>query len=197
MGAIPFDKFEEKPIQKGKHWRNNFDSNYLRVYWLEGKPRIVTITAVAKLKSSNRTESKEQLLITLAEAPKKWAANVTNCSMIESLTGKTDPTEWIGTRIELYQTKTRDPKGQIVDCIRVREELPAAGAKTEQPKYRQEVNEYVSLLKAAESPADLGAIEDKLAEDNELTPEETQLITKWLRATEAKLAKQAAEKGAQ
>lgn len=195
MGAIPFDKFDEKPAQKGKHWREAFDSRYLRVFWLAGKDRIVTITGVGYLKSSNRSESKEQLLITLAEAPKKWAANVTNCSMIEALTGKSDPTEWIGTRLTLYVTKTRDPKGQIVDCIRVREELPAANAKTEKPKWRQEVSQYIDRMAKATTVSDLSPIEDQLAEDNELTAEETQFLVAQLKRRDAQLAKQAEEKG--
>jgi hypothetical protein len=173
MAQTPFDKYEESELKPGGHWRNNFDSRYLRVFWLAGKPRIVTITAVAKLKSSNKRDSKTQLLITLAEAEKRWAANVTNCTIIEMLSGKTDPTEWVGLRITLYPTKTRDPSGAMVDCIRVREELPAAGAKTEKPKHRQEVAQYLDAMKRATSLDDMTKIMDRVVEDNELTAEET------------------------
>lgn len=176
MGQTPFNKYEEQTLVQGKHWRENFDSRYLRHFWLAGKPRIVTITAVAKLKSSNKNESKLQLLITLAEAEKKWASNVTNCQIIEMLTGKSDPTEWVGTRLTLYPTKTRDPSGQMVDCIRVREELPASSEKTERPKHRQEVSQYLHEMKAAKNTGDLVLIADKLAEDNELTRDETALL---------------------
>lgn len=172
----PFNKFDERPVPKGRHWREAFDSRYLRVFWLSGKPRIVTITAVQSLKSSNKNESKEQLLISLAEVDKKWAANVTNCTMIEALTGKSDPTEWIGTRLELYPTKTRDPKGAIVDCIRVREQLPAAGAKTEAPKWRQEVSQYLQEMKDAVTDQTLRDIRGRIVEDNDLTGEETPVL---------------------
>jgi len=173
---IPFDKFEERPMPKGKHWREAFDSRYLRHFWLGGKPRIVTIARVEELKSSNKRESKKQLLISLAEAEKKWAANVTNCGIIEMLTGKTDPNDWVGVRIELYPTKTRDPSGQMVDCIRVREELPADGRKTEKPKYRQEVSQYLHEMRdAADLPA-LVPIGGAIAEDAALTPEEKEFL---------------------
>ena len=186
-GKMPFDRFEEKPLPRGKHWREAFDSRYLRVYWLAGKPRIVTIKAVEMLKSSNKRESKQQLLITLDEAEKKWAINVTNAGTIEMLTGKSDPNEWVGVRIELYVTKTRDPSGQIVDCIRVREELPAADRKTEKPKHRQEVSQYLHEMKEA---ADLQAcipVADRIAEDNDLSAEETQLLLDALKKRRGQL----------
>lgn len=177
MSQTPFDKFEEKPLPPDtKHWRNAFDSRYLRVFWLNGRKRIVTIAKVETLKSSNKRDSKLQLLITLAEADKKWAANVTNCGIIEMLTGKADPREWVGTRIELYPTKTRDPSGNMVDCIRVMEELPASEARTEKPKFRQEVSQYLARMKDAAVIADLVPIADNIAEDNDLTAEETQFL---------------------
>lgn len=181
MSKTPFDKFDELPVQPGKHWREAFDTRYLRVFWLAGKKRIVTITAVGELKSSNKRESKKQLLITLAEAEKKWAANVTNCGIIEMLTGESDPTKWVGARIELYPTKTRDPSGAIVDCIRVSEQLPATSARTEKPKYRQEVSQYLALMKDAADLDALSPIADKVAEDNDLSADETQLLLAGLK----------------
>lgn len=172
----PFDTFEERPAQRGKHWREGFDSRYLRVFWLGGKPRIVTITKVEQLVSSNKKESKTQWLFTLAESPKKWAINITNCQMIEALTGKSDPFDWVGVRIELYPTKVMDPKRQLVDAIRVRDQLPAAGAKTEAPKWRQEVSQYLQEMKDAVTDQTLRDIRGRIVEDNDLTGEETPVL---------------------
>ena len=176
----PFNEFDEQPIPKGRHWRDNFDSRYLRVFWLAGKKRIVTITGVQKLKSSNKKESKTQLLISLAEAEKKWASNVTNCSTIEMLTGKTDPSEWVGFKIELYPTKTRDPNGQLVDCIRVSDQLPPQNAVSNKPKHRQEVSAYLHEMKAATDLQQCIPIADRIAEDNDLSSDETDTLLKAL-----------------
>jgi hypothetical protein len=177
MSQTPFDKFEERPVPKDlKHWRNAFDSRYLRHFWLNGKPQIVTIAKVEMLKSSNKRDSKQQLLVSLAEAEKKWAINVTNCGIIESLSKTSDPNGWIGLRIELYVTKTRDPSGAMVDCIRVRDQLPAEGAKTVPPKRRQEVNQYLHEMKEAKTLEVMDAIMDRVVEDNALSTEETELL---------------------
>lgn len=177
MAQTPFDKFEERPLPADtKHWRNAFDSRYLRVFWLNGKPQIVTITKVETLKSSNKRDSKLQLLISLAEADKKWAINVTNCGIIEMLTQKSDPREWVGVRLTLYPTKTRDPSGNMVDCIRVREELPAEGAKTTAPKYRQEVSAYLAQMRDAAGLEDLVPIGGAMATDADLKPAEQEFL---------------------
>jgi hypothetical protein len=176
---IPFDTFKVRELPKdAKHWRNSFDSRYLRHFWLNGKPRIVTITKVQELTSSNKKsgESKLQLLITLAEAEKPWAINVTNCDVIEMLYSEPNPAKWVGFRLELYPTKTRGPSGAMVDCIRVREQIPAAGSKSEKPKHRQEVSQYLHEMKEADSLTALIAVMDRIVSDNDLNQEETQLL---------------------
>lgn len=182
MSKTPFDTFEEQELPADlKHWRNAFDGRYLRYFWLNGKPRIATITKVQELVSSNRKESKKQLLISLAEADKKWAANVTNCDIIEMLTGKKDPREWVGTKIELYETTTRLPDGKIGPCMRVRETLPPQNTKTEKAKYRQEVSQYLDEMKRAEDLGTLASVQDRLVEDNTLSGQETELLLAGLK----------------
>jgi hypothetical protein len=177
MAQTPFDKFEERELPKDlKHWRNAFDSRYLRVFWLNGKPRVVTITEVRELKSSNKRDSKTQLLITLAEAEKRWAANVTNCGILEMLAQNADPRSWVGMKITLYPTKTRDPNGQMVDCIRVREELPPQNAKTEKPKHRQEVAQYLDEMAKSETLAALGVVIERLGGDDDLSQQEAAFL---------------------
>lgn len=179
MSKVPFDEYEVAELKPGAgHWRNSFDSRYLRHFWLAGKSRIVTITKVQELisKNSRTKETKKQLLITLAEAEKPWSTNVTNCGIIEMLLAEPDPSKWVGARLELYPTKTRGPAGDMVDCIRVREKLPEATRKTEKPKHRQEVSQYIHGMKEAKSIADMDAVMDRVVDDNELTSEETALL---------------------
>lgn len=186
--SVPFDKFEEKPLPRGRHWRESFDSRYLRHFWLGGKKRIVTIVATQELNSSNKRETKKQLLITLAESEKKWAANVTNCGIIEMLTGKADPTEWPGTKIELYPTKTRAVDGSgMVDCIRVSDVLPPQDGRTEKPKHRQEVSQWLFAMKEAKDIGALVTIGNGIKEDLELTPEEQELLARGLRTRTAQI----------
>lgn len=179
MSNIPFDKFDERELPRNKvHWRSSFDSRYLRHFALDKKPRIVTITKVRELVSSNKKtgESKMQLLITLDAFEKDWAINVTNCEIIEMLYSAPDPHDWVGKRIELYPTKTRGPKGDMVDCIRVRDQIPAAGAKTERPRHRQEVAQYLQAMKDATGKDDLAPIAQGVTEDQEITNEERELL---------------------
>ena len=61
--------------------------------------------------------------VTLAEMPKPLGLNATNWDSIESLHGK-DSDEWIGKKVRLYSTKTRNPSGATVPCIRI---MPAVG----------------------------------------------------------------------
>lgn len=179
MSQTPFNEFEVRELPKDlKHWRNAFDSRYLRHFWLNGKPRIVTIVNVQELISRNKKESKKQLLITLAEAEKPWAANVTNCDLIEMLTQKPDPRDWIGTRIELYPSTTRYPNGQMGPCMRVRDKLPPQSSRSEKPKHRQEVAQYLHAMKEASDHIALGAIMASVVEDAELSPEESELLIK-------------------
>jgi hypothetical protein len=124
MGKSPFDSFEVDELPSDlHHWRNAFDSRFLRFSALEGKPRVCTIANVQWLKSSNRNESKRQLLVTLAEYEKPWAINLTNSETIAQLYTD-DPRAWVGKRVTLYPTKTKFGP-QVVDCIRVRDQLPA------------------------------------------------------------------------
>jgi len=180
----PFDDYEVKELSGAGHWRNAFDSRYLRHFWLEGKPRVVTITNVQELvsKNSRSGESKKQLLITLAEADKPWASNVTNCDLIEMVLGTANPKEWIGKRIELYPTKTRFG-GEMVDCMRVRDRLPEQPRqrqeRTEKPKRSLKVSAYLARMAAAKERADLLPIATDFANDSELTKEETAELLEW------------------
>ena len=191
MSKTPFDTFDEQPIPQGiSHWRNGFDSRYLRFFALNGKPRIVTITAVEFLKSSNKRESKTQWLISLAEFEKKWAINVTNCQIIETLYSEPDPHKWVGFRLELYETTTRYPDGKEGPCIRVRNRIPPDNARSNKPKHRQEVAQYLRAMADAKALAELGTLSTRLADDSEITREEAAFLVEQLSRRQLQLTPQ-------
>lgn len=176
----PDTEYKVTPLSgKVIHWRNAFDSRFLRVFALNGKQCNATIAKVEQLKqSSEKTgESKQQLLVTLKEFEKPWAINVTNCETIESMHG-VDPRGWVGKRITLYPTKTRDPGGKgMVDCIRVRESAPDdAPAQEHKPKHRQEVYQYLTAMKEATTRAALQALNASIGADTALEDPEVALL---------------------
>lgn len=61
------------------------------------------------------------------------------------------------------------------------------------PARRPIVDTYVGLMKAAESKADIDNIEDKLAKDNGLTPDETQWLMRQLKRREAQVTGEVAK----
>lgn len=171
---------EELPSD-ATHWRVAFDSRFLRYYWLAGKPRIVTIRDVKQLRTTSESarESKTQLLILLEEAPKPWAANVTNCEIIAMLYGD-DFHGWIGKRIELYPTKTRFGR-EVVDCMRVRESVPGNGHGTGNKDTHEltvDARAMLQALKSAETQEDIDVVHDQLAEAHHLSERESTLVHK-------------------
>jgi hypothetical protein len=117
------------------HWRSMIEKDHLGAWDLVGKddkPRDYTLE-IAKvesnlLKTREQPKGKRKCVITFKGAQKKMVANTTNCETIESMYGP-DTADWLGKRITLYQTKTRNPKGggQIA-CIRVRPQMPQGKA---------------------------------------------------------------------
>lgn len=196
MGSkTPFDEFEIEEIPSDlKHWRNLFDSRFLRFEALQGQPRVVTIAKAQWLKSSNKHESKRQLLLTLAEFEKPWAINITNSESIEVLYGNADPLSWVGKKITLYPTKTKFGR-EVVDCIRVRDAIPteerpatrtqaSAAQKAPIPEHLQK---YVDKISAAPTVAQLIDAEDMLAEDHALDPADTARVMRWIDAKRQRL----------
>jgi hypothetical protein len=201
MGSkTPFDTFEVEELPSDlHHWRNAFDARFLRFTVLEGKPRVATIENVQWLKSSNKNESKRQLLVTLREFEKPWALNITNSETIEALYGA-DPRGWIGKRITMYPTKTKLGR-EVVDCIRVRDQIPEEsrqgnkpaqqgnGGNT-QPKRERTARErtWLEAMSKAASVEQLAIVEEGIANDNQLSAEEAAALARQLVRRQAQLA---------
>lgn len=158
------------------HWREAFDSRYLRYTALGGRPKVVTITDVGRLRSVSKRSpdaNKQQLLIQLKEFEKPWAANVTNCELIAQLYGD-DPAGWVGKRIELYPTKTTFGR-ETVDCMRVRPSVPAAGEKPK-AELSEAVRGYCDTLAKATTLEAINDTEVLAQEDQALTDQEAVFV---------------------
>jgi hypothetical protein len=82
-----------------------------------------TITKVEQEEVDYGDGPKNAVNVTFAEMHKPLGLNATNWDSIESLHGK-DTDEWIGKKVRLYATKTRNPQGATVPCIRI---MPSVG----------------------------------------------------------------------
>lgn len=126
-----FEPREETPDVDD--YRALFDSSIFRVWHLEGKQRVFRIVRVTRLTSEMFVNGKKQVqtqpklkLATrdgeIVDLP--FLLNKVNARTIAQLYTKR-PRAWVGKWIWLYPTTT-ERQGEIVDCIRVRNEVPGA-----------------------------------------------------------------------
>jgi hypothetical protein len=92
-----------------------FPGRFLKAGLLKGQDWTLTIRSVYlehMEKDDGGTEQKG--IISLAETPREWVANKTNCTAIMQMFGR-DTEGWVGKRVTIYPTTF---KGE--PCIRVR-----------------------------------------------------------------------------
>jgi hypothetical protein len=110
------------------HYRTMYDRDYIGAFDLpENKDVVVTIEKVVAgdLTGMGGKKSKKPV-ISLVGKEKKFVCNVTNAKTIAALYGP-QVEDWVGKRIALYVSTTRDPGGgEDVFCIRVRPKVPVS-----------------------------------------------------------------------
>ena len=121
-------------------YRAMFDREHIGAWDIAGRDVTVVISKVraGQLVGEGGRKSKKPI-IHFQGKEKTFAANKTNCKIIAAMYG-TDTRQWVGKRITLYATTT-EMAGQVVDCIRVRPQVPngAPGkAEPEQPEPDEE-----------------------------------------------------------
>jgi hypothetical protein len=113
----------------GTDYRSLYGKDYVGSWDIpDGKDITVTISSVSggELAGVGGRKSKKPLL-TLKGTAKKLALNATNGKTIATMYGK-DIEGWVGKKISLYKSTTRDPNGDgETECIRVRPRVPVAG----------------------------------------------------------------------
>jgi hypothetical protein len=110
-------------------YRSLYDKDFIGAWDLkDDKDVTVTITKVigGNLTGQGGRKTKKPVIY-MRGTEKGFAVNATNGKTIAAMYGK-HVEDWVGKRITLYKSTTRDPSGgdQEVECIRVRPRVPAA-----------------------------------------------------------------------
>lgn len=101
-------------------YRSMFSSAFLNARDLAGEERVCVIEKVVPGVVGD--EEKDQPVITFEGEKKLFGCNRTNGDTIANLYGK-ETDEWVGKAVTLYPSTT-PLRGAIVDCIRIRPEVP-------------------------------------------------------------------------
>jgi len=107
-------------------YRTMFDHRWTKAWDLGDADRVVTILKVTAgiIEDPSRQKKDRLPILHLKGWPKPLGLNKTNANTVGSMYGNMTEA-WVGKRITLYVTKTRDPRGGgEVDCIRIRPKPP-------------------------------------------------------------------------
>jgi hypothetical protein len=110
-----------------------FPSKYVKAADLNGKPFTLAIKKLVIEEMGHGTEKEKKPVLYFSNAAKGLVLNRTNAMIIANLYGD-ESDGWVGKRVTIYPTQVR-AFGQMQDCIRVREEIPA------QPKPQQQTQQ--------------------------------------------------------
>ena len=115
--------------EKLTHWREFFKSDFFAACDLAtGEERSLTIKAVGRKEVPVPNSSKKDLCL-VAEfreaGTRPMVINVTNSKAMAKMFGTPHIEQWVGRRIQVYQSVTKF-KGEDVDCLRIRPKEPPA-----------------------------------------------------------------------
>ena len=113
--------------QSKTDYRKLYDKDYIGHWDIPDKDVTVTISKVegGKLTGPGGRKSKRPVIF-MQGTEKGFVVNPTNGATISKMYGKYVE-DWVGKRITLYKSLTRDPNGgeEQVECLRVRPQIPA------------------------------------------------------------------------
>lgn len=111
------------------HWKKLTNPDYLGAYSMEeGQDLILTIDSVTREVVPGPEGKKEECTVLhWKEQQKPMILNVTNAKMIERLLKTPYIEQWSGHRVQIGTAKVK-AFGEVVDALRVRDFLPAAGS---------------------------------------------------------------------
>jgi hypothetical protein len=98
---------------------DSFPSKYFKADDLKGRRLALTIEKVVDETLGTGRDAREKPVVYFTTHTKGLVLNKTNADIIALVAGSEDFDEWTRTKIVLYPTTTRDPKGAKVACIRV------------------------------------------------------------------------------
>ena len=114
----------------GTDYRSLYDKDYLGSWDVEaGEVTLTIIRVVGGTLTRPGGKQNKKPVCYFRETKKGFAVNPTNGKSIATMYGKAIE-GWVGKRITLYMSMTRDPerKDSETECIRVRPNIPAASA---------------------------------------------------------------------
>lgn len=117
------------------HYKTYYDKEFLGSWDLPpGKDATVTIEKVIGAELDNgKGKKNKKPVIQFVGKEKKFVSNVTNSKTIAAMYGNMVE-DWVGKRITLYVTQTRDPStGSDIDCLRIRPTVPKGKAAATDP----------------------------------------------------------------
>lgn len=129
------------------HWKKLHNPDYLGAYSLpDGNDLIVTIKEVKREFIISVGGKKEECTVAHLEGQKPMILNVTNQKMITNIHGTPYIEDWKGKQIKLYCATTR-LKGENVECLRIRPEVPVIELPEVHPQHKQ----WEAVKKAVQS----------------------------------------------
>jgi hypothetical protein len=113
--------------------RAMLDRKFLYAFDLQGKDCTVEIERVVQGEVTSAGGAKKMPMIHFKGKTKPLGVNITNINTIGALLGTFEAAKWVGHKITIYPTTTKTKEG-MVDCIRVRNKLPASKPALESPE---------------------------------------------------------------
>lgn len=131
--------------EKKLHWKSATGSKYLGAYMIEEDTKIKLLkVSVQKVTGENGRE--DEAIVAEVENNKPFIINKTNAKQITKIVGSPFLEDWAGKVITVYPTTTK-LKGEVVECLRVKEPKPELTVKDPNFKKIQEAvkNKLYSL----------------------------------------------------
>jgi hypothetical protein len=130
LGSPETHRAERKRVMANS-WRNTY-SNFLKAADLPREGKRVRIVSIDEQVLREKEPPK---LVAELKGLKPWVLNVTNCELLEEITGSENPADWVDETVELFNDRTvRGPNGEK-GGIRVR---VADGKKSRQSRKEKE-----------------------------------------------------------
>lgn len=126
-------------------------SNFLRAVDLKGQTVPLIISEIGTHTfNEGKPDQKTQIILSFQGKEKKLGLNATNARTIGALLGE-NTDSWVGKEIKIYPTKT-DFAGEMVDCIRIVQDVPPEAGFDDIPFQEVFMNIYLDIETIPQQP---------------------------------------------
>lgn len=142
-------------MENKTHWKRLVNLDYLGVYSLEeGNDMNIKIVSVSKENVKSTNGKQEELIVARLENKKPMIINRTNAKTIQRILGTPYIEEWSGKTVTVYADTTK-MAGDIVECLRIRSQLPIIEKEELTPIKTAKWQNALSALKNGKSIQDI------------------------------------------